>query len=30
LILTLVMPSGGSSDAQTALRLTPNGFALTF
>ncbi len=31
LVLTLVMPSGGSSDSSaTAFRLTPNGFALTF
>lgn len=30
LILTLVMPSGSSSETQSAFRLTPNGFALTF
>ena len=30
LILTLVMPSRSHSETQTALRLTPNGVALSF
>jgi hypothetical protein len=30
LILTLVMPSGSSTDTSSAFRMTPNGFALTF